>query len=159
MKPAETISGKELEVVPRLLGPVVARTEVCSRCQMRGRHASELECIDALRDELGRLELAEERLCEKLAIRPPRAKRQPPRSARWVILDGERLTLTSAAHRLGIDPSTLHRRLRDCTQEPSARDIDIRAVGADVAKRGAGRVAPQESPAESQREVADGRVS
>ncbi len=158
MKPAETLSGKELEVVPRLLGPVVAPTEVCPRCELRGRHAGWLECIDALRDVLGRLQLREEELREKLGLQRPRSARAARAAAnvRWVILDGERLSLTQTAHRLGIEPSTLHRRLLDLTQDPNYRDVDVRAVGADVGRRGA----PHHEPAaESPREVADGRVS
>jgi hypothetical protein len=50
-----------------------------------------------------------------------------------VLLDGQRLCLSDAARALNLTPSTLHFRLVARTHDANYMDVDVRAVGADVA--------------------------
>jgi hypothetical protein len=104
---------------------------------MSGRHASPLECIDALRDRIAEMELRRERRPSKSDATPQGTERrggfrQRP-DARMVILDGERLTLTEGARRLGLTGSTLHFRIVNRTGTTDYGEVDIRAIRADVA--------------------------
>lgn len=108
----------------------------CPRCGMFGRHASPLECIDALRDRIAVLSFQ----CEAqrgARSQAPFGGRVLRRDHRIVILDGQRLCLTDAARRVGISPVALHFRLVNRTGNANYGRVDVRAVGADRSKRGA----------------------
>ncbi|MGE5647384.1 MAG: hypothetical protein ACM336_16500 [Acidobacteriota bacterium] len=120
---------------------------MCARCGLPGPHATPAECIDALRDRIADLEFRiDSRRSSKPCASAARAGgRQaqipvrPPTSTwfdrRMVMLDRERLSLTDAARRLGISPDALHFRLLNRTGTADYRDVDVRVVGADRAKR------------------------
>lgn len=61
MRPGEILSGRDLELVPHIVVPPVAPTEVCPRCGMPGRHTKADECIDALRDRIACLQFHAEK--------------------------------------------------------------------------------------------------
>ncbi len=69
------------------------------------------------------------------ADRARRGGRRDRKDARTVILDGRRLCLTEAARELGISAVALHFRLVNRTGTADYRDVDVRVVGADSAKR------------------------
>lgn len=113
-------------------------TLVCRRCGIptADPHSDSNECIDALRGVIARLEFHAETRAERSAAPKPGAK---PRGgvrdrhdARMVVLDGERVTLTEGARRLGLSASALHFRILRRTCDPKYSEIDLRSVGADV---------------------------
>lgn len=125
--------------------------QVCSRCGVHGegehpapggRRCSGCECVDALRAMIADLEFRLEKMMDKPAPKASnRGGRRNRRDARFVVLDGERLCLTDAARALGLSPSTLHLRIVARTHDPDYRDVDVRAVRADQAARGASQQA------------------
>ena len=123
---------------------------VCARCGLRteDRHARPEDrfcrgcpCVDALRARIADLEFR----LEKMAVKPIRPEqperrggRRNRRDTRFVLLDGQRLCLADAARALGVTASTLHFRLVNRTHDRNyPQNADVRALGADVAKRGA----------------------
>ncbi len=141
MRPGEILSGKALELVPRLLGPPVAPTEVCPRCRLPGRHAGPDECIEALRDRIACLQFHKEAVHEKVAAdgvaAERRGGRRERRDNRFVLLGGERVTLTEAGRRLNISPGALVSRIRNRIGDADYSGIDLDVIGADRAAGGA----------------------
>ena len=123
--------------------------QVCRRCGVRGegqhgtpgdRWCRGCPCIDAMRARIADLEFRLERVAAK-PIRPEqperRGGRRNRRDTRFVVLDGQRLCLADAARALGVTTSTLHFRLVNRVHDKNYQEVDVRAVGADVAKYGA----------------------
>jgi hypothetical protein len=108
----------------------------CPRCGLRGaRHADAEECIDALRDHIARLSFKIEQRADKPSQPTRRGGRRERKDNRFVLLDGERLTLAEAGRRLGLTASSLHFRILRRTKDAEYREVDLRAIGADVPRR------------------------
>ena len=115
--------------------PRSAPAPACARCGVPGgQHVNAIACIDVLRDRIVRLEFRQESLAHP-AQPEHRGGRRNRADNRMVVLDGDRLTLTDAARRLGITASTLHFRILNRTGNSAYRDVDVRTVGADGARQ------------------------
>jgi hypothetical protein len=120
----------------------------CRRCGLDGegehtapgdRQCRGCGCIDRLRAMVADLEFRIERMARKAAKQPTqkverRGGRRDRSDTRFVVLDGQRLCLADAARALGVTTSTLHFRLVNRVQDKNYQEVDVRAVGADVAK-------------------------
>lgn len=113
--------------------PDVHSSDRCRWCGLRvvGRHASPMECIDALRSRIADLEFGQEQR-QKPNDRGPsnRGGRRDRSDARMVVLDGRRVCLTEAARLIGISASALHFRILRRVRDPHYQDVDLRACGA-----------------------------
>jgi hypothetical protein len=112
-----------------------------------GRTCRGCECVESLRANIAKLEFRLEKAVQKaVQTEQPtrRGGRRDRRDTRWVILDGDRVTLTDAARRLGLSTSALHWRIVRRTIDPAYHDVDVRAIGADVPARCANRRSPAE---------------
>jgi len=122
---------------------------VCARCGLRteeqharpgDRFCRGCPCVDALRARVAELEFKLERAAQRPAApagaAPTRQRggRRERKDQRMVVLDGERLCLTDAARRLEITASTLHFRLLARTKTKDYDGVDVRAVGAHIAR-------------------------
>ena len=126
-------------VAGHLRSEVPLAVAACPRCGLRGgQHADAAECIDSLRDLVARLEFkVEQRAGKPAPLSQPshRGGRRERKDQRTVMLDGERLCLTEAARRLGLAASALHWRIFRRTGDAAYQNVDVRAIGADVARR------------------------
>ena len=109
---------------------------ICRRCGLRATeaHVDVDECIDGLRDHIARLQFRAERKIDQPGVPSRRGGWRQRADNRFVLLDGERLVLAEAAHRLGLSTSALHWRLVGrCGKD--YREPDVRGVGADKVRR------------------------
>jgi hypothetical protein len=127
-------------------------TRQCSHCGLRvtAVHETREQCIDSLRDYIATVEFNLDALRDYIAKAEfnldagakagssrnhNRGGYRERQDARWVFLDGIRMTLTEAARELGITASTLHFRILRRTHDAAYNNVDIRAIGADIARR------------------------
>jgi hypothetical protein len=136
--------------IPAKLDYEDADGQVCESCGVRekGSHHTKEDCINALRDVIAEMEdrldalraiIERFRLLEVPEL-PPGSRggwRDRPDN-RMVILDGDRISLTDAARRLGMSVWALHQRIVRRTRDPHYGEIDLRATEVDV-RRSRGR--------------------
>ena len=108
-------------------------SQPCGRCGMRGVHTSFDECIDALRDRIGDLEIAidTEKASASTGATGNRGGYRKRSDLRMLTLDGERVNLTEASRRLGLSPAALHFRIVNRLHTKDYGCVDLRAIGAD----------------------------
>jgi hypothetical protein len=107
-----------------------------------GRPCQGCQCVESLRATIAKLEFRLEKALQKAvqSAQPSRrGGRRDRRDTRWVILDGDRVSLTEAARRLDLSTSALHWRVVRRTGDPAYHDVDVRAVHADQPARTAPR--------------------
>lgn len=107
-------------------------SRVCDRCGIRqnGRHRTELGCFIAYREVIAVQEMVIEHLKEKNGT-PSAMERS---TNRFVILFGERMSLSDAASRMGISEKAIrHRVERGLGEdwEEILQEIDLGVIGID----------------------------